>query len=475
LRAWPGAGWYRNASLRLKLALHVVVATTLLVSVLLPVIIQLQKRSMLRAVQDSGFDVVEMLARSTVQAIAADDYVLLQLIVDGVASDGKVVSAMLMKGQGEIVVHSEPAERGTRHADSRSLAAAAVQDRLLQAYTIADGRSVYDFAVPVYMLGEKLATARVVMSIERELDVIARVRDAVLLAALLILGISLLWATHQARGLLRPVSALVQGTAEITKGNLGHRIPVLSTDELGRLAAAFNTMTDDLTRAQADLVRKTRLAALGEIAAAVAHETRNPLGALSNCVQLAQRSEGVTPEVLELLGMIALETNRLNGIVSDFLSFGHPRPPHLAPVPLHELIDDTLALLEHERPGATLVIRRSFDPRIVKVDLDHDQIHQALWNVFLNAAQAMGDTGTLAVETRRVEAGVEIAVRDTGPGIPAAALGDIFEPFYTRRAGGTGLGLAIVRRIVEDHRGRVDVESVTGHGTCFRITLPAHG
>lgn len=473
--SWPGAAWYRNAGLRVKLALHVVIATTLLVAILLPVIIQLQKRSMLRAVQDSGFDVVEMLARSTVQAIAADDYVLMQLIVDGVASDGKVLSAMLMKSNGEIIVHSQPAERGTRYADVRSVAAASAQGRLLQEYEGAEGTAVYDFAVPVYMLGEKQATARLVMSIERELDVIARVRDAVLLAGLLILGISLLWATHQARGLIRPVKELVQGTAEITKGNLDHRIPVTSGDEMGQLAAAFNTMTDDLTRAQADLVRKTRLAAIGEIAAAVAHETRNPLGALSNCVQLLRHTDGLSAESVELLAMIRVEADRLNRIVTDFLRFGHPRPPQLEPFALHELIDDTLALLEHDRAGAPLEICRRFDSSIAKIDVDHDQLHQALWNIFVNSAQAMGDGGTLTIETRRVPAGVEIAVRDTGRGIPPEALRDIFEPFYTRRAGGTGLGLAIVRRIVDDHRGQIDVESVVGHGTCFRITLPAHG
>jgi len=473
--SWPGAAWYRNAGLRVKLALHVVIATTLLVAILLPVILQLQKRSMLRAVQDSGFDIVEMLARSTVQAIAADDYVLMQLIVDGVASDGKVLSAMLMKSNGEVIVHSQPSERGTRYTDVRSVAAASVQGRLLQEYEGAEGTAVYDFAVPVFMLGEKQATARLVMSIERELNVIARVRDAVLLAGLLILGISLLWATHQARGLIRPVKELVQGTAEITKGNLDHRIPVTSGDEMGQLAVAFNTMTDDLTRAQADLVRKTRLAAIGEIAAAVAHETRNPLGALSNCVQLLQNTDGLSAESVELLAMIRVEADRLNEIVSDFLRFGHPRPPQLAQVALHELIDDTLALLAHDRSSTQLDVRRSFDSRITKIEADHDQLHQALWNIFVNAAQAMGDGGTLTIETRGLAAGVEIAVRDTGPGIPAERLRDIFEPFYTRRPGGTGLGLAIVRRIVEDHRGQIGVESVEGEGTCFTITLPAHG
>lgn len=232
----------------------------------------------------------------------------------------------------------------------------------------------------------------------------------------------------------------------------------------------------ELMAAQAQLVRKTRMAAMGEIAAAVAHETRNPLGALSNCVQLLWKNPHLTGEDAELLDIIRTETQRLNEIVSEFLAFGRPRPPHFQEVDLHELIDETLALVQRDdRCSTSILFSRQFDPFPQKVRADRDQLRQVFWNLFLNAVQAMKEKGTLCVESRNIVSGVAVLVRDTGPGIARTVLPNIFEPFYSTRPGGTGLGLAIVRRIVEEHGGQITVDSQEGVGTCFTLSLPLSG
>ncbi len=229
----------------------------------------------------------------------------------------------------------------------------------------------------------------------------------------------------------------------------------------------------ELLAAQAALVRKTRMAAMGEIAAVVAHETRNPLGALNNCVQLLQMNPHITGEDAELLDILQTESQRLNQIVSDFLAFGRPRPPQFQEVDLHELIDEALALLQRDdRCPPAIVTIRKFDPSLPKVWIDRDQLRQVVWNLFLNALQAMGEQGELLVETRRVDSQAEFLVRDTGPGIPKNVLPNIFEPFYSTKSGGTGLGLPIVRRIVEEHGGRISVESEEEVGTWFTVALP---
>jgi signal transduction histidine kinase len=242
--------------------------------------------------------------------------------------------------------------------------------------------------------------------------------------------------------------------------------------ENARLYQDLRRSHEDLVNAQAELVRKTRMAAIGEIAAAVAHEARNPLGALSNCVQLLRGNPDITGEDAELLAIMQGESKRLNDIVSDFLAFGRPRAPQFDAVDLHELIDATWTLLQRDdRCPATIAFERRFDPTLTAVRGDHDQLRQVFWNLLLNAVQAMRTGGTLSVETRRTEDDVEVRVGDTGAGIPSGMLPRVFEPFVTTKSGGTGLGLAIVRRIVEDHGGRITVSARDGMGTCFVLSL----
>ena len=229
---------------------------------------------------------------------------------------------------------------------------------------------------------------------------------------------------------------------------------------------------EELAAAQGHLVEKTRMATMGEMAAAVAHEIRNPLGALTNCVQMLMANSNLSKGDAELLEIVQAETHRLNGIVSDFLAFGRPRQPQFEEVDLHELIDETLAFLRRDdRCASDIVFVRAFDASVPPARADRDQLRQVFWNIFLNAVQAMRDRGTLSVATRNAEKYVEIRVRDSGPGIPADAVPRLFDPFYTTKVGGSGLGLPIVRRIVEDHGGRVTVEIEQEVGACFVLSL----
>ncbi len=293
--------WYRNAGLQTKFALHVVLSTGVLFAILLPLVLYIQKQVLLGEVENDGFRLTKVFAHSSVQALVADDYLVLQHIVTGFSSESRIVHAMLLTEDGRVLVHNDPVERGKRYEDAISRLAARTQEPLLQRYETPDGMHIYDFAVPVYFLDERWASARIAISIDRELGEITHTRNYILALGFGILGLGLAWAMYQARRVTRPVQTLVQGTQEITKGNLEHRISVESGDELGQLALAFNRMTGDLHQshqellvAQTELVRKTRMAAMGEIAAAVAHETRNPLGALSNCVQLLRMNPHLT-------------------------------------------------------------------------------------------------------------------------------------------------------------------------------------
>ena len=230
--------------------------------------------------------------------------------------------------------------------------------------------------------------------------------------------------------------------------------------------------------------RRQWLAKIGEVSAGMAHEIRNPLAALSGSMQVLRKELQPSDDNRPLLDLALRETERLNGIVSDFLQYARPRQLNLKECDVTELVSDTVCMLEQapEYGGKIRFVRR-LAPESITAFLDRDQMQQVCWNLGLNACQAMSSGGTLTVSTDWILGGgvggdseaIEIVFEDTGPGIPAEYRDKIFDPFFTTKEAGTGLGLSLVHRIMEDHRGRVQVESVPGMGTRIRLLLPSVG
>jgi len=213
-----------------------------------------------------------------------------------------------------------------------------------------------------------------------------------------------------------------------------------------------------------------RLASLGRMAANIAHEIRNPLASLSGAVEVL--AGGPPDETRERLAQIVLkETGRLNDIIREFLEYARPAPLNRTPVNVGEAVDEVLLLLEHRATPGTLKTVREFPPALVW-SVDRQQFRQAVWNLCLNAVQAMPDGGELRVAMVVVAGRLLLRVNDTGEGIAPADLGQIFEPFFSTKPDGTGLGLALVHRIVQDHGGEIDVHSRPGVGSTFTVTLP---
>jgi two-component system, NtrC family, sensor histidine kinase PilS len=215
-----------------------------------------------------------------------------------------------------------------------------------------------------------------------------------------------------------------------------------------------------------------RLATLGRMAANIAHEIRNPLAALSGAVEVM--AAGAADDTRERLAQIVLkETGRLNGIIREFLEYARPAPLSRTAVNVAEAVDEVLLLLEHQATPGTLKAVRQFPPSLVWT-VDRQQFRQAVWNLCLNARQAMpAEGGELTVTMAVVGGRLILRVGDTGEGIAPADLGHIFEPFFSTKSDGSGLGLALVHRIVQDHGGEIDVQSRPGAGSVFTVTLPA--
>jgi len=215
-----------------------------------------------------------------------------------------------------------------------------------------------------------------------------------------------------------------------------------------------------------------RLDTIGKVAAVLSHESRNLLGALGTCVQVLRRNPHLTADDLEMLDILQSGGRRLSEIIGQFAAF---RRAGIAgnPVDLHALLQEILTrLCQDERCSAQIVIQRRFDPEIKFVSADADGLRQALWELCLNGAQAIGKQGTLEISTRQTGKNIIIAVSDSGRGIDPAVAQDIFEPLFTTKTRATGLGLAIVKRVVEDHRGTVLLKNASARGAIFVVTLP---
>ncbi|MGA8869774.1 MAG: ATP-binding protein [Candidatus Acidiferrales bacterium] len=237
-----------------------------------------------------------------------------------------------------------------------------------------------------------------------------------------------------------------------------------------------------LRRAEADARRSERLAALGQLSAGLAHEIRNPLGVIKGSAEmLQQKLQGSEPLAGELAGYISAEVNRLNALVARFLDFARPAHLDLHAQRVCDLIDRSLESVLAQSPNSKVRVERHYSP-VPEILADEQFCERIFVNLIQNAFQAMDASPdgreevlsiTVAPGTSGGRSGVDIAIDDTGPGVPLEAREQIFNPFFTTKKDGVGLGLAIVAKIVDDHRGSIKLENDSRPGAHFRVFLPA--
>jgi PAS domain S-box-containing protein len=226
----------------------------------------------------------------------------------------------------------------------------------------------------------------------------------------------------------------------------------------------------DRKRSEQKLLEQAALARLGEMAAVVAHEVKNPLAAIKGALQVIGSRLPEAGRDRAIVGEVVARVDSLNDIVQDLLVFARPRDPQLGPVALAELIENTIALMRKDPAQADLTVELSGDTPIVPADAG--QIKIVLLNLLLNAAQAGGRNGRIRIHIQTDDRAASVAIADEGPGIPPDVREKIFEPFFTTKHRGTGLGLPTARRVVERHRGTIDVDCPASGGTVVTVTLP---
>ena len=286
----------------------------------------------------------------------------------------------------------------------------------------------------------------------------------------------------------QPVSNVLQQMRRVQTGDLTARAEAESMDQIGQLAQGFNSMVGSLETTTSELresherqiQQAGKLASIGELAAGIAHEIRNPLAGIGAAVEVLSETNG-NGQHGEIVGEIRNQISRLNSTLRELLDFSRQREPEIAPCAVCEIVKPMLSLIRPDAQKQHIEIIDECGADLPPLCADVQQVQQAVLNVLLNALQAMPQGGTLTLRAETLDKvlmpghdrAVRISVRDTGVGIPGENRQKIFSPFFTTKHRGTGLGLAITRMIVEKHRGAIAVESEVGLGSTFYLEFAA--
>ncbi len=299
---------------------------------------------------------------------------------------------------------------------------------------------------------------------------------------------------------VRPVRKLINATEEVSKGTFSHRIEMDNEyNEVNALAQSFNRMTErlsektedlkktvekltqtnkELQTAQDSLVRSAKLATTGRLAAGLAHEIGNPLGSITSYLEYLLKEKNISEKNKDCLARVEKEIGRIDEIVREFLDLASPTRGVIKKFDLDKAISNSLSLLKHRKDFRNIKIDLHLSKKLPQIKVDEQKFQQVLFNILLNAADAIsdeGDSGKITVTGKVLDQKkIEISVQDNGTGIEKENIQKIFDPFFTTKdpGKGTGLGLSICQKIISDMDGEIIVDSKPGKGTTFKIALP---
>jgi signal transduction histidine kinase len=324
-------------------------------------------------------------------------------------------------------------------------------------------------------------TAILLRPITQELEVSTAIKRSLFGIGFAALVLALVLAAVISRIVARPTQALAEASARMARGDFAAPLPRAGADEIGQLARAFGEMRRAiadrearLRSAQAEMIHREKLAAMGRLVAQLSHEINNPIYNIQNCLEALERRGDPADPNREFLTLAQEELARLAGLTRRLLDQSRPQSDASSLLNLNALVTRVLTLARPELEGRGVEVAARLQPDLPPVVAHPEAIQQVLANLVANAGDAMAGGGRLSVTTRADGDAVEVVVEDTGAGISERDLPHIFEAFYTTKPGvtGIGLGLFVSEGIIRGHRGRIDVESTPGQGSRFVVRLP---
>jgi two-component system sensor histidine kinase AtoS len=283
------------------------------------------------------------------------------------------------------------------------------------------------------------------------------------------------------RNFTRSIYILTKATRKIREGVLSYRIKNELKDEFKELALSFNDMAGSLKEQQHKIQQAERLAAVGELAAGLAHEVKNPLTGIKVSIEVLKSELDLAQEDKEIFLRIINEINRIETLLKNMLNYARPAKPNFTSVNIHNTLDNTIKLAEYSRRqpdsisllAKDIVFIKEFAEDLPEIIADPGHLHQVFLNLILNGIDAITEKGTITIKTTRGhDKSIQISISDTGKGIAPESLKAVFNPFFTTKSKGSGLGLAICKRLIEQQNGTIEVCNNQEGGVTFTITLP---
>lgn len=387
---------------------------------------------------------------------------------------GKRGYAWVVSKEGVLIAHGDPNEKARVVLSEKVMDMEIVRrvlrgERVIMTYRTRRGVKVLGVAVPIRLVNWGIIIEQPVS--EAYALSIRMTHQLLYLVGFFLLLMTGVGAFYGRRMIVNPIKKLIEGTKVISKGNLAHRVRVRTGDELEELANSFNEMAERLSELNEEMKRNERAVTFGRIAAGLVHDLRHPIRNIENSSRLIMIKHDDHEYRERFKRIVEKEFQNINRFLDDLYNLTHPAPLNPIPLNINSLIEEVIQDMRDELDRRGVRFTRDYGDGI-RVRGDRFALERVLRNLITNAIDAMPDGGDLTISTRMVDSEVEIRVSDTGCGIEEERLKNIFTEYTTTKRKGLGLGLPISKKLVDEHGGRIRVESKVGVGTTFIITLP---
>lgn len=449
----------------------IVVATTIAVSWL---ILREQRRTLELELQSKGKYIAELISHRLIEPFLYEErYEIFSLLQASMKDkESLIVYAEVYNEDGETIITAYKDKKYREMIPPHS-----IED--LINHTEIDTPFIYHINVPMSVTTfETIGFLRLGITKEYLYKKINSIKHKLYLLSAGVIFIGTMLGLWMARKILKPILILNKGVKRVGEGEVGVEVPVVGEGEIKELAVSFNKMSvklkeliDDIKAAQENLIRTEKLYAIGEFSAGVAHEIKTPLTSIKMLMQTVKHKRQVLSS--KDIEIIEGEINRIDRIVKEFLAFARPEKVEKTDVNINNVLEEVIAITRPKMEQSAIHLVQTFSSSKPMIKGNHDALKQVFLNIVLNAMQAMdGKGGTLSMETTVNEGTLLVLIKDTGVGIPEKDLNRIFDPFFTTKEEGTGMGLALTYNIVNDHSGKIDIDSKPWIGTTVKVTLP---
>ncbi len=455
---------YLRLNLQSKFFVYFAGLVIIVVCIVSAAVFYFQKQMILKQAQEKAFSLTRTLAYSSLNAILLDDYITVQTLIDAMSDGQDIISIAILDTTGKVIAANTPELRGRKYSDPLTKKALSTDTFILQRKPSSNGLEIWDTAVPIFKLEERIGTARIKYSVE---DTYKGLLKTILGIGLLAILISLALSYKFSRSISKPIQKAVHLAEEYGKGNLDLAVSVNSHDEIGQLVLSLNKLSKKLKTLIDEKISNENLVMLGEFGSYIIHDLKNPLSGIHLLADGLHRKLPADSPLKKYSMEILLASQKLEDFIRRTLDIARSTRLNIKPVKLNNLIEEAI----QEVSFASTPIVRKYDYDMPDVMGDHQLLLMAFKNLLTNAAEAITDNGQISIETKWAEKAV-IKISDSGIGIPEDRLTSIFRPFFSMKDQGHGLGLAMVKKAVISHQGNIKVESKKGEGSTFTITLP---